>query len=1589
MHLVFGGGIKNMKYILSIILAMATTIYASSRDEQGHVLSEMWKVYYKAREKDMVKDQVKALEKIIEEAEEKDLSWDFYDAWDKYVETQASINWKTRQEYEQKMDVAIKAFNDATLCFFHNKEGEEFIEEHKEELKSSYSPEFYDRDYRIYSYSFGKALAKLLRSDYDYACWANGHNSTDAYPLDALYELYQIQSDSEPSRERFEAFALKHKGRAVALLAEDELINMSFSELQKRDASEEDYLCLRRDCEALLKKMYACKADEKLIAECGNAAQRVLDRLMTEKVEMNIEEGVMELIFRNRKSARIRIYREGSRTKPVFDRLVLNKQGRFYLKDSVSLQLPDLDDGEYEIRLDADWKQLTYSKHMLSIALRSYSGQDFVYVADAVSGKPVEKCKISLYDTNDFLVWEQDEFSIDGFTKLPSEIRSSIKEGYYGYHLRASLNDKDGKMRSSNEINIYAHSRQNSEAKQQSALLLTDRSAFNPGETVKFKAVLYERGKELRAMGSKIKLEAVLKDPQGKTIERKSLISNEFSSVEGSFTLKKTDRGGSYRISIEKGGQSLAAKYITVDEFVLPSFDLEWEKTRRSWLPGEEIELRGRAFSYAGRNLGNADISYSVKKNGEVIDGGKLSVSKDGRFIISFKSEKSDNYAFYSISVKISEFSGETLEFSTGANVSPAVHLFAEIVNKTEGRASGEAYYDYEIVSEDSVRVKCSCDLPYSYALFKDGDCLVKGDVNTDEILLELKGFESGIYTLKLGGENISEREIRFYYVADGLDSIDKEIDCFFMEVPGELAVLSGSGKGPVWMVAELHGGGNRLLERKLIYSSLSKIEFQKQSHYPAELKISIFYFKNYSSYEYSADYRNELTRTALPVSISRFSDKTLPGSSYSVKIQTEAGVECAASIFDISSEQIRENRWFELYPYSSSEISLETWEQSGCNSSAGGFLLHDNMVVGYGSKMLMSRAAESSVETLADEEETVQARQSFLESLAWEPLLRSDEKGEISFEFETSDKLSIYAIQLFAHDKQMRNAVLRQEFSVSLPVQINVSQPQYLYEGDIFVANIEIQNSSDKELSGRLSLDFGKGEKRLPASIPEGGSFRFSQEIVAETPGELEILAKFSSDSGAASDAVLIKIPVREAIQSLKEAHSALIGQTKSKDELISELASRFVNVDAKQAIYKEISIADMLKDELPEQLNCESDNSISLSESLLADYLLREINGQDSQGLSAKDRAEIIEKLLACHKGDGGFAWFSGMRSSLYTTAAVLENLAAMRKGLPKELEAIIAAALLYMHKECDVDDELYLYMRALYSDVELEKAKIPARILRKYADNRAGNILSKARKIFVLKSFGYNKQADQELESLSQYAVEHSSGGMYFPNAVMPWRGLMESELHAHTLLCRILDSYGYDQIAEGLRLWMMVQKESQQWGSDPAFLAAAATILEAEESTLNSKIAILSAESSLPFSKISESGNGFRISTSYFLNGKALREGDSIKPGDKVKARYELWSEENRSFVKICVPRPAALRPVQQLSGMQGYAAYRSVEAERSCYWFDNYPEEKLILEEEFFVVQEGRFCAAAATIESLYAPHYRANSDPISDFSVMR
>lgn len=1688
-----------MKRILCAFAIVMTALSAAAKGGDGHRLTALWADYEKAVKADRPKKQASTLEEIKRQAEAKRLAWDFYDASQKYVRLRSESNWKLREDLTRQMEQDLDRFGEPVAIIYDRRHDQadsliSYIMANETKLKSSSNPEFWSHDPLILQYTFGNVLPRFLSSDYDYALWHLFSRNTDnsaasalmhqtydgTYPLGALVRYTELVSREE--EESMKKLASEHNGDAVGVLAEGWLLDRKYQKMEDDGTgTSEDFRRLLDDCREVRRKAIAMKGTENLIANSWPWPLFIMGNLTAKRISASIEDGEATILFSNLSSATVQIKRG---LKTVFKAHVKNPAQSFHVFDTVRVKIPELDDGEYEMNTSSGKTKHSYNfkKNTLSIASRLNSDGIGVYVADYLSGKPLDRYTLTLFRDDTSI--SRIEIDQNGFTTIPEAFTEKIIKDKYRYRLQASCRDDNGTLRKSKKHWITDWSIPDGDfnttggSEATYCMILTDRSAFRPEETVHFKAILYNGRYEYKTAGAGIGLTAVLYDAERNEIIRQPLTTGEYGSAAGDFILKKGTRGGLYSIVILKGERRLCSTYMLVDEFVAPSFTLDWEPDGRLYLPGDGVSIKGRIRSYSGHNLGDAAASYRISRYGKLSDEGQLTLTPDGDFDIRFRAGVQD-WSNYLVSVKVTDATGETLEFSRSLSVRNYLHSNTTVRDASTGSFTVNGQdIDGQIISNGRLGFSVTLQGPDNaashptlkcgYELSRDGKTVARGDSRPGE-KTEIRLDGPGLYILSTHCSAVSDSGIKaeskeqtgILYVRDSDDTLHDDLSSFFKETGRDSVELQiGAACGQVWAVAELYGAGNILLDRRSVElrgikgeeGSLKTISFPRKRGYPSELSIKVLWFKDKESYSYSRDFASLADSPRLPLSFSRFLDTTSPGQGYSFGITTLPGVECAATIFDAASETLRSNIWHEVTPARRPLPAVSFSTTSGEYGES-----FDYVVRGYGMRPMMLKSAAtmnlSDSGTVMEEEfatdeavagSITAVRENFASTVAWEPFLRADKDGRIEFSFRNADKLSTYYVQLFAHDRQMHNSVLRREMKVTLPVKISAVEPLFLHDGDRYVARVTVSNSSEGSVGGKVSIrlldgkDYRNGKEMASRSghleVKGGGSASFECEVQAKDIDNLGLLASFTPDAeDSGSDAVFVSIPVYPAVQTIMESHSALFKAGMDRDSLIRALRGKFVNADGSAASAGEISILQMLRDAVPALTVPSSDDALSLSEALYADWLLTKIPGADRMTDSQRD--DVTGRLIAARNPDGGFGWFRGMSSSPVVTATLLERFAKMGAGCPEALAPVLPDAVRFLDRSFLRDSarplwcgglslEQYLYVRSLFPDVkpdtdgarDLKAFRKAARDYLVPSGQRGlnGLIFAKARRMKTLKAlldreggdgladfFGIKllsgprmrNSLEKDILSLTEYAEPHNSGGMYYPNAVLPWRGLLESELYAHSMLCDLLADCGQDSIAEGIRLWIMVQKETQQWESDPAYIEALASVLAGSAETLQTKVIALTLSVSRPFRQVKAAGNGFSISREYRRDGKPLREGDLLHVGDKISATYNIWSEENRSFVRLTAPRCAAFRPVEQKSGHYGWMArplsvsgwasftpqgYRSVLADRTEFWFDSYPEEKTSITEEFFVTQEGCFQAPAVEIESLYAPHYRAN-----------
>ncbi|MFA7361072.1 MAG: alpha-2-macroglobulin family protein [Candidatus Kapaibacterium sp.] len=213
----------------------------------------------------------------------------------------------------------------------------------------------------------------------------------------------------------------------------------------------------------------------------------------------------------------------------------------------------------------------------------------------------------------------------------------------------------------------------------------TDRSLYRPGQTLYFKGLVVEaKGKESSIKAGEF-VTVELYDVNSQKVSEQSFTTNDFGTINGSFTLPTSGLNGQMRIQTSVNNGS---SYFSVEDYKRPKFEVTFNPIKGTYKLGELVPVRGIAKSYSGANLDNAAVKYKVvrkalyprwfydwysnyfgtsKSNETVILNGTTTTNNTGEFEINFKAIPDESvstglkaYFNYEVTADVTDINGET-----------------------------------------------------------------------------------------------------------------------------------------------------------------------------------------------------------------------------------------------------------------------------------------------------------------------------------------------------------------------------------------------------------------------------------------------------------------------------------------------------------------------------------------------------------------------------------------------------------------------------------------------------------------------------------------------------------------------------------------------------------------------------------------------------------------------------------------------------------------------------------------------------------------------------------------------------------------
>ena len=1413
----------------------------------------------------------------------------------------------------------------------------------------------------------------------------------------------------------------------------------------------------------------------------------------------------------------------------VFRKHLKSDKDSFCLYDTLVLDLPKLEDGRYIFQGKAGDKVLgekNYTQQSISIVLLSTRDGYRLLASGALTGKPLKEYSLRIFETNLRDVESEamgvhsynlrkrlfsttitadtlDAVLLDGEAgKVIADFEKSVESLYDKARdetlaLMVSYTDKDGYYRCSPLVPIGRFLPPKSETDIDiEALLMTDNVLYHPKDSLRFKVVAY-RGNAYSSFNTLEEgriIKAILKDAEGNLVDSKELRLGAFGSASSSFFIPEGKKNGRWMMEVSYpvgSGWSLLTRHVRVDDYSLPTYFMEIDPCNTMFKVGDTITVTGKIEGYSGHPLTDADVKMIVEIKDEDDQEYKLVLQRKVQALAGglvsewFVPEKSGRYI---ISFAITDQSGETLGFWTDRFVDLDAWCSHKILNHIKG---GKYFLDYKIYDRDRYIINSdtlllsvdihpasygrgiSWNIPYKFSIWDiNGNEVIQHDnLYGNSLSVDLSSLEDGLYDVEAYfDEPRGDKwdKTRFLLMReslpDGVESVFIPNDTDDPEASG-IDVLVGVSTD-VYLTAAVSCGGT-VMEHRMIHLDGDRRLHRISFDYPVvdfeEATVGIVYARDGRLGNFKRLYPKKSRTLDLSVQAVEFKDELSPGKVYrfSFKADNPEDMEAVVSAYDASADAIL--RGYEAEEAKWKTVSLKEPSPNQAFSVYAGAGDFNNGVLDFVDDVLVmgvSRSVGSATEYVGGA-----LRSDFNDVLCFIPHIVSKD-STISFTVKTSDKLSTYHLNLFAHTRDMHNTFLQKDFKVTIPVKVSISQPSYLYRGDIYDVSATVSSkSADCDGEARIEA-YEDAESTIypyskPLALAGGTSSSFNQKKSINAWGDsLNVTVSYISDKY--SDGVYVKIPLKKDIQSLTESHSAVLLSSGSREAALKHLKESFRNMSAEDAVEKEETVSVILQRLISKSDTPKDKDLVSVMDAFCFAKML--------EGERKTDVPDTVwTSILTFRNRGGGFAWLKQMPSNQSITAAALERFALLRDmgcEIPDMTSSVRYLDSIQFARDwpwwCGgLNIRQYLYVRSMFPEVPFRqslnaenkdrisnylcpsKSAVRKDIVSKYdvlelarRSSVIRNLLSSESGRKLLKSLtgmsysesNLQKTLDEDIFHITDHAVHHPDGGSYYPNAVMPLKGMIENEAYAHSLIADVLSAYSKDfgssqpsarakhatsraaqtassaaQVADQVRLWLILQAQTQDWEKNLYFLNAVRSINQVSDSIKRTSVLTLSNTEEKRFDSVVQSGNGMKIERILYRDSVStedgtsglrarIRVGDTLRRGEKIIAEYRIWNKENRSFVMVSAPREACMMPVNQLSGkyyglksliVDGYysfepTGYRSVETERTRYYFDVLPEETTVLKEEFFVVQDGVYTAPVVEVECSYAPMYRAN-----------
>ncbi len=663
------------------------------------------------------------------------------------------------------------------------------------------------------------------------------------------------------------------------------------------------------------------------------------------------------------------------------------------------------------------------------------------------------------------------------------------------------------------------------------------------------------------------------------------------------------------------------------------------------------------------------------------------------------------------------------------------------------------------------------------------------------------------------------------------------------------------------------------------------------------------------------------------------------------------------------------------------------------------------------------------------DENSVLSLRENFQETAYFNARVRTDAKGQAVMEFTLPQSTATWRLRAVAHTKELMHTMFSRELVAQKPVMAQARLPRFLRAGDEATLRGSLTNTTDKSQAVKAMMQVLDATTRKVLLTEQ---INLALQAQADTTlsfiykvGEQDVLVRWSVEGKDGTDG---------------EQHR--LGVLPTTEQVINTLPITVPKAGAYTYDLKGLYPEDATHRELiveytshPEQLALQAlpalakqrySDALCVTSALYAQVLAKHL------GVETEDSIKVLQhRLKDMQRPDGGISWYPGMPSTRYVTTEVGFQLARLQMLTGKTQDADLLQGILryLLNEKRNVrdmrgDDMIRVLYTVQATDVKLlrsEQAKVDS-LLKMVKNMKPADLTLEGQGIVavILHRQGLHRKAEAMVNAFRPRLVNSPSKGVYIEHPQGPWRSI-DRKLDIHVQLMEALQTViPTDTLLGGMRQHLLLQKRTQLWDTPIRSVNAifalmngykrqpqvARDLLQLSQQGKHTPMNIIAKADTLGYvrdsvdatqlptilrlQKFSEGQSWgaayatFRqpyIQVSSDTTGLAVRQDvpTDVKAGSRITLTQRIMADADYEYVTVVVPRPAALEPIHQLSGIRwqdGLCYYLEVLDSELRYHILAIPRGHYRLRQDYYVERPGQYHTGVSRIQCTLAPEYQ-------------